>query len=81
METEMKKLVKTKRGYLLESRFEFECHVSVVFGFFHDFADHSLLAVKIVIVEFLIKILEHWDPLDDVQTAEVICVIGRPKFT
>ena len=66
---------------LLESRFEFEGHVSVVFGFFHDFADHSLLAVKIVIVEFLIKVLEHWDPLDDVQTAEVICVIGRPKFS
>jgi len=44
---------------VLESRFEFEGHVSVVFGFFHDFADHSLLAVKIVIVEFLIKVLEH----------------------
>ncbi len=48
-----------KNSNLLESRFEFEGHVSVVFGFFHDFADHSLLAVKIIIVEFLIKILEH----------------------
>jgi hypothetical protein len=60
---------------ILESSFEFQGHVSVVFGFPHDFADQSLLAIKIVIVEFFIDILEHGDPLDDVHSLVAIGII------
>jgi len=53
---------------VLESRFEFLCHVTVVFGFLHDFTDQPLLAVQVVVVEFLVDVLEHGNPLDDIQT-------------
>merc|ERR1719361_3228753 len=53
---------------ILESVLEFLGHSSEIFGFSHDFADQSLLAIKIVIVEFFIDILEHGDPLDDVHS-------------
>ena len=54
--------------YLLESVLEFTGNRSVVFWLFHDFADHSLLAVKIIIVEVLVHILEYLDPLEDVDS-------------
>jgi len=62
---------------VLESRFELLGHVAIVFGFPHDLADQPLLAVQVIVVEFLIEVLEHGDPLDDVQTVVVISVIGR----
>jgi len=62
---------------VLESRFEFLGHVAVVFGFPHDFADQPLLAVEVVVVESFIEVLEHGDPLDDVQTVHFITIIGR----
>ena len=60
---------------LLESVLEFLGHSSEIFGFSHDFADQSLLAIKIVIVEFFIDILEHGDPLDDVHSLVAIGII------
>ena len=66
---------------LLESRFELLGHVAIVFGFPHDLADQPLLAVQVIVVEFLIEVLEHGDPLDDVQTVVVISVIGRSNDT
>merc|ERR1719322_733681 len=49
---------------------------SVVFWFFHDFADHSLLAVKIVVVEVLVHVLEYLDPLEDVDSFPWGIVVG-----
>ena len=63
---------------LLESVLEFLGHAAVVFGFLHDFADESLLAVQIVVVELFVQVLEHGDPLDDVESVVVISIIGRP---
>jgi len=63
---------------VLESVLELLGHVAVVFGFLHDFADESLLAVQIVVVELFVQVLEHGDPLDDVKSVVVISVIGRP---
>ena len=51
---------------LLESRFKLFRQVAIVFGFLHDLADQPLLAVQVIVVEFLIEVLEHGDPLDDV---------------
>jgi len=63
---------------VLESVLEFLGHAAVVFGFLHDFADESLLAVQIVVVELFVQILEHGDPLDDVESVVVISIVGRP---
>jgi len=60
---------------ILESVLEFLGHVSEVFGFPHDFADESLLAVQVIVVEFFIQILEHGDPLDDVHSLVAIGII------
>jgi len=60
---------------VLESSFGFHGHVSVVFGFFHNFTDEPLLAVQVVVVEFFVDVLEQRDPLDDVQSVEVVSVI------
>jgi len=59
---------------ILESVLEFLGHFSEVFGFPHDFADESLLAVKVIVVEFFIQILEHGDPLDDVHSLVSISI-------
>jgi len=59
---------------VLESVLEFLGHGSEVFGFPHDFADESLLAVQVIIVEFFIQILEHGDPLDDVHSLVSISI-------
>jgi len=63
---------------VLESVLELLGHVAVVFGFLHDFADESLLAVQVVVVERFVQVLEHGDPLDDVESVVVVSVIGRP---
>jgi len=63
---------------ILESALEFLSHVSVVFGFPHDLADEPLLAVQVIVVELFVQVLEHGDPLDDVEAVVVISVIGRP---
>ena len=60
---------------LLESALELLGHAAVVFGFPHDFADESLLAVQVIVVEFFIQILEHGDPLDDVHSLVAIGII------
>jgi len=65
---------------ILESVLEFLGHSSEIFGFSHDFADQSLLAIKIVIVEFFIDILEHGDPLDDVHSLVAIGIIVGSIF-
>jgi hypothetical protein len=59
---------------VLESVLEFLGHGSEVFGFPHDFADESLLAVQVIVVEFFIQILEHRDPLDDVHSLVSISI-------
>jgi len=59
---------------VLESVLEFLGHGSEVFGFPHDFADESLLAVQVIVVEFFIQILEHGDPLDDVHSLVSISI-------
>ena len=64
--------------YLLESVLELHGHVAVDLGLPHDLADEPLLAVQVVVVELLIHVLEHGDPLDDVEGVEVISVVGRP---
>ena len=61
---------------LLESILEFPGNVSVVFWLFHDFADHPLLAVKIIIVKVLVHILEDLDPLEDVDSFPWGIVVG-----
>merc|ERR1711936_1259534 len=60
---------------ILESVLEFLGHVSEIFGFPHDFADESLLAVQVIVVEFFIQILGHGDPLDDVHSLVAIGII------
>ena len=67
-------------GNLLESGLELLGNGSVVLGLPHDFADEPLLAVEVVVVELLIEVLEHGDPLDDVEGVEVISILGRPGF-
>ena len=63
---------------LLESVLELLGHAAVVFGFLHDFADEPLLAVQVIVVELFVQVLEHGDPLDDVESVVVISIIGRP---
>lgn len=63
---------------VLESVLELLGHAAVVFGFLHDFADESLLAVQVIVVERFVQVLEHGDPLDDVESVVVVSVIGRP---
>ena len=53
---------------------------SVVGGLLHDFADETLLALEVVVVELLVDVLEHGDPLDDVEGVEVESV-SRSKLT
>jgi len=65
---------------VLESGLELLGNSTVVFWFSHDFADQSLLAVQVVVVELLIDILEHGDPLDDVHAIEE-GVLGRSILT
>ena len=43
-----------------------------------DLADQKLLAVNIVVVELLINLLEHCDPLQNVHGIEVIAEVSRP---
>lgn len=62
---------------VLESVLELLGHGSVVFGLPHDFADESLLAVEVIVVEVLVQVLEEGDPLDDVQGLEVVALVGR----
>ena len=61
---------------LLESILEFPGNASVVFWLLHDFADHSLLAVKIVVVEVLVHVLEDLDPLEDVDSFPWGIIVG-----
>lgn len=56
---------------VLESGLELLGGRSVVGGLLHDFADETLLALEVVVVELLIDVLEHGDPLDDVEGVEV----------
>jgi len=63
---------------VLESVLELLGHAAVVFGFLHDFADEPLLAVQVIVVELFVQVLEHGDPLDDVESVVVVSVIGRP---
>lgn len=62
---------------ILESALELLGHGAIVFGFPHDFADESLLAVQVIVVELFVQVLEHGDPLDDVKAVVVITIIGR----
>ena len=45
-----------------------------------DLADQQLLAVNIVVVELLINLLEHGDPLQDVHGIEIIAEVSGPKM-
>lgn len=63
---------------LLESRLELPGNCSVVLGLPHDLADEPLLAVKIVVVELLIQVLEHGDPLDNVEGVAEVTILSRP---
>jgi len=61
---------------VLESSLELLGNGSVVLWLPHDLADQPLLAVQVVVVELLIDILEHGDPLDNVHAIEE-SVLGR----
>jgi len=63
---------------VLESALELLGHAAVVFGFPHDFADQPLLAVQVIVVELFVQVLEHGDPLDDVESVVIVSIIGRP---
>ena len=63
---------------LLESRLHLLGNVSEVFLLLQDFTDQPLLAFQVVVVELLINLLEHGDPLDDVHGIEVIAIRSRP---
>jgi len=63
-----------------ESSLELLGNGSVVLWLPHDLADQPLLAVQIVVVELLIDILEHGDPLDNVHAIEE-SVLGRSILT
>jgi len=65
---------------VLESSLELLGNSSVVLWLPHDLADEPLLAVQVVVVELLIDILEHGDPLDNVHAIEE-SVLGRSIFT
>ena len=65
---------------LLESGLELLGNGSVVFGLPHDFADETLLAVQVVVVKLLVEVLEHGDPLDNVEGVEVISILSRPEL-
>ena len=66
--------------YLLEASLELLGGGTVVVGLPHDFADEPLLALEVVVVELLIEVLEHGDPLDDVEGgAEVVGIVGPAK--
>ena len=45
-----------------------------------DLADQQLLAVNIVVVELLINLLEHGDPLQNVHGIEVIAEVSGPSM-
>jgi len=62
---------------ILESSLELLGDGAVEGGLLHDLADQPLLAVQVVVVELLIDILEHGDPLDNVHALEE-AVLGRP---
>ena len=65
--------------YSLESSLELEGGATVVLGLPHDLADEALLALEVVVVELLVEVLEHGDPLDDVQGGvEVVAVVVGP---
>ena len=64
--------------HLLESVLEFLGNSSVVVWFFHDLTDHFLLAVKVIVVEVLVHVLEKADPLDDVKSRHIISLVIGP---
>lgn len=64
----------------LESGLHLPGNVSEVFLFLENFADESLLAFKVVVVELLIDLLKHGDPLDHVHGIEVIAIGGGPSL-
>ena len=63
---------------LLESRLHLLGNVAEVFLLLQDFTDQPLLAFQVVVVELLINLLEHGDPLDDIHGIEVIAIRSRP---
>ena len=63
---------------LLESGFHLPGNVAEVFLFLENLTDESLLAFQVVVVELLIDLLKHGDPLDHVHGIEVITVRSRP---
>jgi len=65
---------------VLESSLELLGNGSVVLWLAHDLADEPLLAVQVIVVELLIDILEHGDPLDNVHAIEE-SVLGRSILT
>ena len=66
-----------KKKYLLESSLHFLGCVAEILRLLHDLADETLLALDIVVVELLVDLLQHGDPLDHVEAAKA-AVAGRP---
>ena len=65
---------------LLESVLEPLGDISEVVLVPENLADEELLAVDIVIIKLLINLLEHGDPLKDVNSIEVIAKVSGPKM-
>ena len=68
------------KNNLLESVLEPLGDISEVVLVPENLADEELLAVDIVIIELLINLLEHGDPLQDVHGIEVIAEVSGPKM-
>ena len=71
-------LAKDKTTNLLKSILQSSGNISKVFLILENLTDQQLLAVNIVVVELLIDLLEHGDPLQDVHGIEVIAEVSGP---
>ena len=63
----------------LEARLEVPGDVSEVFLLLQDLADQSLLALDVIVVELLVDLLQHGDPLEHVHGVESPSLVAGPE--
>ena len=64
---------------LLEARLEVPGHISEVVLLLEDLADQSLLALHVIVVELLVDLLQHGDPLKNVHGVESPSLVAGPE--